>query len=146
MKMVNKNQKPYLATDQDELRAVIDVSTDLIVILDNQGLITACNNAFLKNFNSTRDEVIGTDVFNKFPSKVAERRKSQVDKVFKTGKIIRFEDQRDKRWFDRVICPIFDPKGDVKKVAVFVREITRLKELENNLKRENALLEELLGL
>jgi hypothetical protein len=41
--------------------------------------------------------------------------------------MVRFEDERDGRWYDTVAYPILNDSGEVNKIAVIARDITYLK-------------------
>jgi signal transduction histidine kinase len=59
------------------------------------------------------------------PEKHAQIRKSIGEKVFKTGKAIHFEDERNDQIFASSIYPVFDAKGEkVINIAVFASNIT----------------------
>ncbi|MCX7765091.1 MAG: PAS domain S-box protein, partial [Candidatus Sumerlaeia bacterium] len=64
------------------------------------------------------------------PPEVAKYRKPRIQQVFRTGKPIRFVDQRQGRWFDNNIYPVFNKEGKVERVAIFARDITDIKKAE----------------
>ena len=67
------------------------------------------------------------------PSNIAQKRKAMFDRVIQSGEPVRFEDEREKTWFDNVFFPIMDGQGKVTTVGVLSHDITEQKKLEMNL-------------
>ncbi len=82
------------------------------------------------------DEILGSYLYDLLPLDVAQRRKKRLDEVFRTGKPAYFEDERQGIWFDTCGYPIFDATGKVTKLAIYGRDITERKRMEEEL-REN---------
>jgi len=70
-----------------------------------------------------------------FPPEVSERRRQHVDQVLQSGTAVRFEDERKGTWHDTVIHPVFDAQTKVQKVAILARDITKRKQMEEELRR-----------
>jgi signal transduction histidine kinase/CheY-like chemotaxis protein len=67
------------------------------------------------------------------PSEIAKTRLGYAQKVIESGCTFRFEDQRAERWFDNNMCPVFDDDGRPQAVAIFARDITQRKKMEQAL-------------
>jgi signal transduction histidine kinase len=52
------------------------------------------------------------------------------EQVARSGRYVRFEDEREGTWFDQSVYPIFDKEGNVAQLAVFARDITDRKQAE----------------
>jgi len=84
------------------------------------------------------DEIIGKNVRELFSEDVYELRQSKTMDVIRTGNMVSYEDERDGICFDTCICPVFDAQGKVERLAIFARDITARKHLENELAMQAA--------
>ena len=116
--------------------------TETIVCLDASGVIQNINEATAKRFNTTREKLIGTSVWNLFPPEVVQSRQALFDKVLQTGKAMRFEDQRGTVWCDSITYPVYDKDGKIKRIFIIGRDITERKLLEISLKNLKEELEQ----
>jgi PAS domain S-box-containing protein len=129
-----KRAEKALRESEATARALLDAPTDFVFLIDARGTILALNETAVQRFGKPSDELIGLCAYDLFPPAVAERRKAQADKVFRSGTPNRFEDERAGIWFDNVVYPVFDVRGEVTKVAVVARDITERKRAEEALR------------
>ena len=54
-----------------------------------------------------------------------------LDKIIETKKTVRFEGTLDDGVFENSLYPVFDKAGNVRCIAVYVRDITERKRLED---------------
>jgi PAS domain S-box-containing protein len=92
---------------------------------------TACD-----RMETTKEEIIGKNLYDFFSPQVAEGRRRKWNEVFETGKPVFFEDSRKGMIFEQVAYPIFDDGGQVKMVVAFANDKTDRKKAEQAL-REN---------
>ncbi|MBL7180809.1 MAG: PAS domain S-box protein [Desulfobacterales bacterium] len=116
-----------------EGRALLNATTDAVVLLDPRGMILEINETYARRFHQRRDDLLGTCVWDLFPSEVIEPRRANVNKVFETGQPVSMEDQRHGVWNYTKIYPICNLQGKVIKVAVFAHDITEPKLMEQTL-------------
>jgi PAS domain S-box-containing protein len=113
-----------LLESEAKARALINAPTDTVILIDRMGIIHDANERAIRNLGDNAGQIIGLNIYSMFSSEIAELRRGQADKVFDSGKPVRFEEEREGVWFDTVVYPIFDEFGKVPKVAVIAREIT----------------------
>jgi hypothetical protein len=65
---------------------------------------------------------------------VARSRREQSGKVVRSGKPLSFQDEREGRFFDISVYPIFDAEGKVERVAIFAVDITERRQAMEALK------------
>jgi PAS domain S-box-containing protein len=120
---------------QSEAKAstLMNVSSDVIMLLDLEDHILDANQAMAKRIEKPMHEVIGKYVWDFVPSEVAKSRKEHHDHVRETGESQRYEDQRAGRWHDNFVHPIKRADGTIIQLAVFSRDITDRKQLEEAL-------------
>jgi PAS domain S-box-containing protein len=135
LKPDRQQAKAVLRKSEEFARASLNATTDMIYLVEPDGKILAVNNIAARNMGKTPDELIGTNSLDHFSPDVAKRRKEQADKVIRSGKPLRFQDEREGRFFDISIYPTFNVDGNVDRLAVFVTDITEHKKAENELRQ-----------
>ncbi len=93
------------------LQTFINANPETALLINERGTILMANDALMKRLGKSKDEVIGSCLYEILPEEVAQRRKSYFDEVFRTGKPVRFEDMRMDRHYETFVYPIFDPQG-----------------------------------
>jgi len=131
-----KRVEETLRESEATARALINAPDDAIGLLDLQGIILDANEAVVRRFCTPLYELIGLCAWDLFPPDVANRRKAYVEQVIQSGKPVRFEDERQGMWNDNVLCPVFDAEGNVSKIAIIARDITKRKRTEEALKQK----------
>ncbi len=128
-----KKAEEALRTSEKTSRALLNASHDIACLIDPDGTIVALSESTAKILRKGKDDLIGTCAFDLFPPEVSARRKAATDKVVRSGKPIRFEDERKGIWWDSSIHPVFDERGKVIRLAVFAYEITDRKRAQKAL-------------
>ncbi|MEJ2658963.1 MAG: PAS domain S-box protein, partial [Desulfobacterales bacterium] len=123
----NKEAQEKLRKNEEMARALLNATTDAVVLLDPDGIILDINDAYAKKFQKTPDEMLGLCMWYLVSHEVAGLRMTNVKKVFKTGWPVRIVDERNGIWHDTNIYPVSNSLGEVKRVAVFARDITSRK-------------------
>lgn len=95
--------------------------------------IVYVNDAMARSIGKPADELVGVRYADLFPPDVAEQRLARAREVGHTKKPLYFTDERNGRWFDQRLYPIFDEDGEVAYIAGFVRDITEEKKMEHAL-------------
>jgi PAS domain S-box-containing protein len=109
---------------KETIRALLDATTELVMLLDTDGRILALNKTAADRLEKTPEEAVGLNVVDLVEPEAAERRKPYGEEVIRTGKSVRFRDGRRGRLFDTNVHPVFDEQGRVIHLAVFARDVT----------------------
>jgi PAS domain S-box-containing protein len=112
-------------------RAILNASPAAIVLLDREGVVLDCNDAYPIRFGISRESLMSSGIWDLFPGETAARRKAQVKGVFDTGEPFRGEDERDGMWNEYRIEPaVRGPEGRLMSVVVEALDITKRKRSE----------------
>ena len=123
-----------LRESQETARALLNAPTDKIFLLDSQGIILAANETAAKKYESLPDDMTGTSMGDWLSEDLSKSRMKHLKAVVRQKKSRRFEDFSEGRWEDTVAYPVFDPAGNVRKIAFVSRDITERKRFEEVLK------------
>ncbi len=129
-----KQVEEALQQSDETARALLNAYVDVALLVKPDGTIISMNDALTKVFGKKRNELLGKCAFDFMPSEVAKYRKANMDKVIRSGKPLRFEDQREGRWLDNCIYPVLNEKGKVVRLAIFSHDITEYKNAEESLR------------
>ncbi|MCP4538152.1 MAG: PAS domain S-box protein [Chloroflexi bacterium] len=124
-----------LRESKETARALLDAPTDTAILINLEGTILALNETAAHRFGARVDELVGVCGYDLLPPDLAKSRKIWVDKVVHSGEPVRFEDERAGIIFDSHIHPVFNAQGQVARLAVFGRDITEHKQIENALRK-----------
>ena len=133
-----KKTEEALRESEATARALINAPTDKIILTDTKGQILDLNDAAAISLGKTREELIGASPSVVLPTGIAGPRIEMMNAVSETGNARRFIDERSGVWFDNVIYPVFNPQGEVIRLAIVARDITELKRAEAALQKSEA--------
>jgi len=117
-------------TELDQLLELINASTDVIGLLDTNGKLLITNEVIANRLGKPQSELLGSSIWELFPTDVVDSTKIQFDNVVETGQTDHFESQNENIWFDYSFNPIFDKQGIVTGIAITARDITPKKQAE----------------
>lgn len=132
-------QREKFFQNTDEIGKILyKIPAVSFVIIDLKGKILSLNEAAAKRFRKSPKEMIGLESKNLFPKKVWEHRKRYIKKAVTTGELQRFVDERSGIWNDIVLYPLKDDIGEIKKIAILVRDITeeRINQYQSHINQE----------
>jgi PAS domain S-box-containing protein len=112
----------------------VNVPLEAAILLDTSGTILALNETAAQRLGKSADELVGLCAYDVFPPALAKSRKAQVDRVLRSGASVRFEDEREGRFFDHSLYPVVDAQGKVAQIAVFVHDVTHRKQAEERIR------------
>lgn len=96
--------------------------------LDGTILIANDNSAIF--YQVPRENIVGRSIYNLLPEDRVESAQEKVRAVIESKNTVRFEGTLGDRVFENSLYPVFDQAGNVRRIAVYVRDITLRKQLE----------------
>jgi PAS domain S-box-containing protein len=123
-----------LQASEQRFRALINATAeDIVVLLDADLRMVIVNEQTARCHSKGVEEMLGKRKSEVQPSEVASEREERARQALTSGRPVRFEDQCAGRWFDNNICPVLGPNGESEGVAIFARDITKRKAIEQAL-------------
>ncbi|MFC1488920.1 PAS domain S-box protein [Thermodesulfobacteriota bacterium] len=128
---------------EEKLQALLNATTETAMLTDLDAKILAVNEVAAKRFGKSSKELIGLGIFDYLPHDMAKSRKVKGDEAVHTGKPVRFQDERDGKYYDNNIYPVFDAKGKTKALAIYAKDITETKQTKSALRESEERYKEL---
>jgi len=114
----------------NDILRLLDFAPYGLFLIDVTGKIIAANRSGAERLGKTVQGIIGTTFRELLSADVYENRRRKVAEAIKSGKPVGFEDQIQGRWYDTTIFPIFDNIGRVTSLAIFGRDVTTYRLME----------------
>lgn len=127
-----KQAEEELRKSEEMARALLNATTDAVVLLDSRGTILDINDTYAQRFQKHKDHMLGLCIWNLSPPEVTGLKRANVQKVFEAGRPVRIVDEQKGIWNDTNIYPVCNDRGEVMQVAVFARDITERKIAEEH--------------
>ena len=116
-----------LRESEDTALALLNAPSDSAILIDTDGGIKALNKVAANQFGKTQKDLLGKNLFDILLPHVVKSRRMRILHVVETTESVRYEDERDGRFFDNNIYPIVNENGLVTQVAIYARDITDYK-------------------
>ena len=129
-----KRIEKRLEEKEQTLKALLNAPPETAILVDLDGTVLAINEVGAQRFGKKIDELIGKGMHDRMPYDLAVSRKAQGDKVARSGRPVRYQDERAGRIYDNNIYPVFDTEGKVVALAIYARDITETKRAEEALR------------
>jgi len=134
-----KKAEAALAKRNRDIEAILNASTDSVFLLSGDRSLIALNEATAIRLGRTSADLLGKSLSDILPQDAFEPSGAKFDEVIRTGSAVRFEDERDGRFYYTSFYPVLDLNGRVAGVAGFDRDITEAKQAE--IERERLITE-----
>jgi PAS domain S-box-containing protein len=131
-----KEGEEALRASEATLRAFLDANPDPSLLIDPEGHVLLANHAGSALFGTDLPRLIGTSVFDAMPGKAEGAREALRGVVAeRRGRI--FTEEISGRHFHTILSPLLNPEGEVERIAIFARDFTDRKRIEDALRQVN---------
>ncbi|MFC2036167.1 PAS domain S-box protein, partial [Chloroflexota bacterium] len=132
-----------LQESEEQAWALLDVTNDEVIMTDRRGAILASNESAAARSNMSIEQMIHESIYDFLPAELSAILKLHINDAIRLNKSIHYEDEWEGQVIDRNILPMFDQKGEITRIAIFSRDVTTHKWVEDvaeQLGRRNALI------
>lgn len=129
-----------LRQSERTVRSLLDALPANAYLTDTQHHILASNRVFAESLGKKIDDIIGEKMENLTTGALFENNSRKALEVIKSKEPIRYGLKVEQRSFDTTISPVLDDRGNVSRLAVFSRDITKRKQAESEKEKLQALL------
>lgn len=127
-----KGADERLRQSEETVRALLNAPVEPIFLIDTAGTVLAANEALARRLGATVQGVVGNNILDFLPKQAGEQRRVRAEEVIRTGRPLRYEEEREGRVIDITIYPVLNSGGEVERLAVFATDVT----MRNNLEKE----------
>jgi diguanylate cyclase (GGDEF)-like protein/PAS domain S-box-containing protein len=106
------------------MRALLDATSESVLLLDPQGHILAINAFGAERFGQVPEAITGKNFYDLLPPDLAAKRRALVQQIVTTGEPQHSQDRRGAIFFNNSIYPVKDASGAVESVAVYAKDVT----------------------
>ena len=124
-----------LQEKEKRVRALLNANSDCALLVDAQGAILELNNEAARMLGRREEELIGMNLFDLPPGITAKRKKARVAEVILSERQLFSEKEEGGKIIRNGYYPIFDEEGKVMQIAIYSRDVTERRELQNQLLR-----------
>ena len=124
-----------LAESEETLRAMIDASPGVALLLDSDGRVLAVNNALAKSVGLRREELLGKLGYEIVPKELVHESWMHFRKTVETGQKCDFVQSFEGNYTHVYFRPILDGRGRVVRVAIFGMDVSSWKTALNESRR-----------
>ena len=121
-----KEAQRGLRESESTIRAMINATKSLVYLFDISGNIVNLNNQGALLFNKSPQEMIGKNFKEFFSDNDYSRLRLLVSEVVDTHEPISYQKDRDERFYDVQLYPVFNSTNEVDRICVFANDVTDL--------------------
>ncbi len=131
----DKEQLQALHEYAERNKALLNATTDSVLLLGAHGVVQALNEQAAKKRGLKTEELLGKSIFDYYPSEILEGRKKAIHQVFSTGTPLFFEEHIGDHWVWVTFYPVCDVQGHVVQLASYARDVSQHKQAERALRQ-----------
>jgi PAS domain S-box-containing protein len=124
-----------LKKSEDDVCALLNATTDIAFLMDKDGVILAANESAARAYHTTVDKLLGVHVYKRLPPALAELGRMKASEAIQSETPVRFEAEWKGQFLDHSIYTVLDENGQVARIAVYVRDVTRRRQMEGELQQ-----------
>lgn len=140
--------KDALGESEETAWALLDSTTDSVMLTDLRGIILASNEIAAERFDKSLEQLIDASIYDLLSPEVASTFKSKIDEVSRNKKPVAFQEESVGRILDTAMYPVLNAREQITRIAIFARDITIRKwveEVTDKMVRRNELILESAG-
>jgi PAS domain S-box-containing protein len=126
----SKQMEEALRESEETSRTLLNVPFSSASMVDADFNLLAINETGASRLGKSVEELIGRNIIDLFEKDLAETRRRQLQQVFDTGEIVRFEDEHDGIYLDFNLFPISDSGGRVSRAVILALDVTERRRVE----------------
>lgn len=135
-----------LAESEERFHSLADTALDMIFIVNKEGIVEYVNKASAEQLRKKTRKIIGSPLGDFFPPYILRRMSKSLDNVFRSGKPVCIANDTPfptgQKLLDTWLVPLKDEKGKVRSVFGISRDVTKFKNLSEELRQKTAEAEE----
>ncbi len=129
-----KKTEEALRDSEEKYKTLVESAVDFIYMIDKNNRVLSLNKAAVRLLRKKPKDIIGKSIFELFPKNIATGYSKNLKEVFKTSKPGFYESKMivdgTEFWISVSLSPVTDKEGKITSVMGVTRDITDLKQAE----------------
>jgi diguanylate cyclase (GGDEF)-like protein/PAS domain S-box-containing protein len=123
---ITERKQAEIALEESErnAKALLNATTESIVLIDILGKVIAANNTAAARFKLLPEQFVGRNVYTMMSPELARLRQERNRRVIEEKQPLVAEDERDGMRFESSTYPILDGQGKVARLAIYAVDIS----------------------
>ena len=109
---------------------LFNATEEVVFLMDREGTILMANKNAARLYSVSTEKLPGTSVYDFIPGDRVKRSKEKVMTVLETRRPVRFEGRLEGKVFENSLYPVMEEGSEIRRIAIYVRDITERKRLE----------------
>jgi len=134
-----------LRQSEETNSAILDATLESVILITPEGRILQANSECARRYHLPQEEIIGKSIFDFMTPELNEYNRRMVQSVLGGCQPLTFEEADKDTLYLVSYYPILNSQGEVTRIAIYSRDITESKQVENKLRlneeTQHALLE-----
>lgn len=126
-------------------RTLAEAAPDIVMVISTEGEIVYANQRAAFFFGKNAEELIGQPVIRLFPPEAGQRLWKRIRQVVQSGQALAFESKNTFHgvsfWLDTILVPVRDEENHLTHVLGVSRDVSRRKQIEEDLYRSRHMLQ-----
>jgi PAS domain S-box-containing protein len=114
---------------------LFNATEETVLLMDREGIVLAANRSAALLYGIPMERLPGMSIYDLIPGDRVGSSKEKVRIVVGTRKPVRFEGKLREKVFENSLYPVLEDGSEVRRIAIYVRDVTERKKLEANLKQ-----------
>jgi len=128
-----KRTEDALRRSEETVRALLNATEDLVVLIDIEGTVVVANDAWIRRMVKSPDRATGHCIYDLFSPDEAKARRAIVDEVIRSAQPVRYEEALGEEVYAGSVYPLLGADRKVERLAVFARNVTVQKRAEEQI-------------
>lgn len=141
-----KEAEEILRESEESRNALLNATTESSLLVDLEGTILAINQVGAARLGGSVDELTGMAIERYVPAEKVKKRKELHKYIYRSGKPVQFQDEREGRIREFSLHPVFNKNKEVVAIAIFGRDITQRIQAEMKLRESEKTARALLNI
>jgi len=126
-KQTHQKEIAYLAqrNSEETVKALLDSQLDSAMLINPMGKILVINHRAAQQYEKKESEITGCSLFDLLPDQRRKRWRKHISKAKNSRRVVNFEETIDSVLFDVHLHPARNSAGQISRIAIFSRDITK---------------------
>lgn len=114
---------------EEAARDFVHSYDELALLVEPHGTIVAISARATEKLSGSTEDLVGKCIYDLFPPRTAKAIGKRVEEVLCSGKLSWIRDEQSESYLEGAVCPVFGATGGAERLAIYIRDTSRQKEM-----------------